>query len=167
MHERERNIKAARGEILDRNGVVLAANKTVCTVSVIHSQITDKEKVIEVLTECLGIDRAEIVKKVEKVSSREKIKSNVDKKIGDKIRQYNLDGVKVDEDYKRFYPYGSLASKVMGFTGSDNQGIIGLEVQYDKFLMGKDGKILTETDAYGIERENIVEKELRLLRGTI
>lgn len=165
LHERERNIKAARGEILDRNGVVLAANKTVCTVSVIHSQITDKEKVIEVLTECLGIDRAEIVKKVEKVSSREKIKSNVDKEIGDKIRQYNLDGVKVDEDYKRFYPYGSLASKVMGFTGSDNQGIIGLEVQYDKFLMGKDGKILTETDAYGIERENIVEKRVEAVRG--
>lgn len=165
LHERERNIKAARGEILDRNGVVLAANKTVCTVSVIHSQITDKEKVIEVLTECLGIDRAEIVKKVEKVSSREKIKSNVDKKIGDKIRQYNLDGVKVDEDYKRFYPYGSLASKVMGFTGSDNQGIIGLEVQYDKFLMGKDGKILTETDAYGIERENIVEKRVEAVKG--
>lgn len=165
LHERERNIKAARGEILDRNGVVLAANKTVCTVSVIHSQITDKEKVIEVLTECLGIDRAEIVKKVEKVSSREKIKSNVDKEIGDKIRQYNLDGVKVDEDYKRFYPYGSLASKVMGFTGSDNQGIIGLEVQYDKFLMGKDGKILTETDAYGIERENIVEKRVEAVKG--
>ena len=165
LHERERNIKAARGEILDRNGVVLAANKTVCTVSVIHSQITDKEKIIEVLTECLGIDRAEIVKKVEKVSSREKIKSNVDKEIGDKIRQYNLDGVKVDEDYKRFYPYGSLASKVMGFTGSDNQGIIGLEVQYDKFLMGKDGKILTETDAYGIERENIVEKRVEAVKG--
>lgn len=165
LHERERNIKAARGEILDRNGVVLAANKTVCTVSVIHSQITDKEKVIEVLTECLGIDRAEIVKKVEKVSSREKIKSNVDKEIGDKIRQYNLDGIKVDEDYKRFYPYGSLASKVMGFTGSDNQGIIGLEVQYDKFLMGKDGKILTETDAYGIERENIVEKRVEAVKG--
>lgn len=165
LHERERNIKAARGEILDRNGVVLAANKTVCTVSVIHSQITDKEKVIEVLTECLRIDRAEIVKKVEKVSSREKIKSNVDKEIGDKIRQYNLDGVKVDEDYKRFYPYGSLASKVMGFTGSDNQGIIGLEVQYDKFLMGKDGKILTETDAYGIERENIVEKRVEAVKG--
>lgn len=165
LHERERNIKAARGEILDRNGVVLAANKTVCTVSVIHSQITDKEKVIEVLTESLGIDRAEIVKKVEKVSSREKIKSNVDKKIGDKIRQYNLDGVKVDEDYKRFYPYGSLASKVMGFTGSDNQGIIGLEVQYDKYLMGKDGKILTETDAYGIERENIVEKRVEAVKG--
>lgn len=165
LHERERNIKAARGEILDRNGVVLAANKTVCTVSVIHSQITDKEKVIEVLTECLGIDRAEIVKKVEKLSSREKIKSNVDKEIGDKIRQYNLDGVKVDEDYKRFYPYGSLASKVMGFTGSDNQGIIGLEVQYDKFLMGKDGKILTETDAYGIERENIVEKRVEAVKG--
>lgn len=165
LHERERNIKAARGEILDRNGVVLAANKTVCTVSVIHSQITDKEKAIEVLTECLGIDRAEIVKKVEKVSSREKIKSNVDKEIGDKIRQYNLDGVKVDEDYKRFYPYGSLASKVMGFTGSDNQGIIGLEVQYDKFLMGKDGKILTETDAYGIERENIVEKRVEAVKG--
>lgn len=165
LHERERNIKAARGEILDRNGVVLAANKTVCTVSVIHSQITDKEKVIEVLTECLGIDRAEIVKKVEKVSSREKIKSNVDKEIGDKIRQYNLDGVKVDEDYKRFYPYDSLASKVMGFTGSDNQGIIGLEVQYDKFLMGKDGKILTETDAYGIERENIVEKRVEAVKG--
>lgn len=165
LHERERSIKAARGEILDRNGVVLAANKTVCTVSVIHSQITDKEKVIEVLTECLGIDRAEIVKKVEKVSSREKIKSNVDKEIGDKIRQYNLDGVKVDEDYKRFYPYGSLASKIMGFTGSDNQGIIGLEVQYDKFLMGKDGKILTETDAYGIERENIVEKRVEAVKG--
>lgn len=165
LHERERSIKAARGEILDRNGVVLAANKTVCTISVIHSQITDKEKVIDVLTSCLNADREEIVKKVEKVSSREKIKSNVDKETGDRIREYNLDGVKVDEDYKRYYPYGSLASKVMGFTGSDNQGIIGLEVEYDKYLMGTDGKILTETDAYGIERENIVEKRIEAVKG--
>lgn len=165
LHERERNIKAARGEIVDRNGLVLAANRTVCTISVIHSQIEDEERVIEVLVNELGMDRETVEKKVTKISSREKIKSNVDKEIGDRIREYNLAGVKVDEDYKRYYPYGSLASKVMGFTGADNQGIIGLEVQYDKYLMGTDGKILTETDAAGIERENVVEKRIEAIQG--
>ncbi|MDE6699148.1 MAG: peptidoglycan glycosyltransferase [Lachnospiraceae bacterium] len=165
LHERERNIKAARGEIVDRNGLVLAANRTVCTISVIHSQIEDEEMVIEVLANELGMDREAVEKKVTKISSREKIKSNVDKEIGDRIREYNLAGVKVDEDYKRYYPYGSLASKVMGFTGADNQGIIGLEVQYDEYLMGTDGKILTETDAAGVERENVVEKRIEAIQG--
>lgn len=165
LHERERSIKAARGDIVDRNGLVLAANKTVCTISVIHSQIEDEERVIEVLANELGMDRESVEKKVTKISSREKIKSNVDKEIGDRIREYNLAGVKVDEDYKRYYPYGSLASKVMGFTGADNQGIIGLEVQYDKYLMGTDGKILTETDAAGVERENVVEKRIEAIKG--
>lgn len=165
LHERERNIKAARGEIVDRNGLVLAANRTVCTISVIHSQIEDEERVIEVLANELGMDREAVEKKVTKISSREKIKSNVDKEIGDRIREYNLAGVKVDEDYKRYYPYGSLASKVMGFTGADNQGIIGLEVQYDEYLMGTDGKILTETDAAGVERENVVEKRIEAIQG--
>ncbi len=165
LHERERNIKAARGEIVDRNGLVLAANRTVCTISVIHSQIEDEKRVIEVLANELGMDREAVEKKVTKISSREKIKSNVDKEIGDRIREYNLAGVKVDEDYKRYYPYGSLASKVMGFTGADNQGIIGLEVQYDEYLMGTDGKILTETDAAGVERENVVEKRIEAIQG--
>ncbi|MBQ1192835.1 MAG: peptidoglycan glycosyltransferase [Lachnospiraceae bacterium] len=165
LHEREREIKAARGEILDRNGVVLAANKTVCTVSVIYSQITEPERVIDVLSKELDIPRETVEEKVNKVSSREKIKSNVDKEIGDKIREYNLDGVKVDEDYKRYYPYSTLASKVMGFTGADNQGIIGLEVEYDEYLKGTNGKILTETDAAGVERENIVEKRIEAIKG--
>lgn len=165
LHERERSIKAARGEILDRNGVVLASNKTVCTISVIHSQITDEEAVIEMLVKELGLSEEEVRKKVEKVSSREKIKSNVDKEIGDRIQAYDFPGVKVDEDYKRYYPYSSLASTVMGFTGADNQGIIGLEVKYDSYLLGEDGKILTETDARGIERENVVEKRQEAKQG--
>ena len=150
LHEREREIKAARGEILDVNGVVLATNKTVCTISVIHSQLTDAETVIRVLTEELGLEEATVRKKVEKVSSRELIKSNVDKEIGDRIRAYELDGVKVDEDYKRYYPFDELASKVLGFTGSDNQGIIGLEVKYEEYLKGQNGTIHTTTDDRGI-----------------
>lgn len=153
LHQRERSIKAARGEILDRNGVVLATNRTVCTISVIHSQITDAEKVIAVLTKELGLSEEKVRARVEKVSAIEKIQSNVSKEIGDTIRSYNLDGVKVDEDYKRYYPYSELASKVLGFTGSDNQGIIGLEVEYESYLKGKNGTILTLTDARGIEIE--------------
>ena len=134
LHERERSIKASRGRILDTNGVVLADNKTVCTISVIHSQIEDKEQVIQILTKELGMEEADVRKRVEKVSSIERIKTNVDKEVGDKIREYNLAGVKVDEDYKRYYPFDSLASKVLGFTGGDNQGIVGLEVKYDEYL---------------------------------
>ena len=151
LHERERSIKAARGEILDCNGKVLADNKTVCTISVIHSQIKEPEKVIDVLTEELGLERNQVKKRVEKNSSIERIKTNVDKQTGDKIREYDLTGVKVDEDYKRNYPYGNLASKVLGFTGSDNQGIVGLEVKYESILKGTDGQILTMTDARGVE----------------
>ena len=151
LHEREREIKAPRGRILDANGMVLADNKTVCTISVIHNQITDSEKVIEVLTKELSMDEEKIRKRVEKVSSIERIQTNVEKSVGDAIRAYKLDGVKVDEDYKRYYPYFSLASKVLGFTGADNQGIIGLEVKYDEILQGKSGKILTVTDARGVE----------------
>lgn len=151
LHERERSIKAARGKILDCNGKVLADNKTVCTISVIHSQIKEPEKVIDVLTEELGLERDQVKKRVEKNSSIERIKTNVDKKTGDKIREYDLAGVKVDEDYKRNYPYGNLASKVLGFTGSDNQGIVGLEVKYESILKGTDGQILTMTDARGVE----------------
>lgn len=158
LHERERSIKGERGEILDRNGVVLATNKTVCTISVIHNQITDAEKVISVLSKLLEIDEDTVRKKVEKVSSIEKIKANVDKEIGDKIREQNLDGVKVDEDYKRYYPYGELASKVLGFTGGENQGIIGLEVEYDEILQGTSGTIYTVTDARGIELEELGER---------
>ena len=132
LHERERDIKAARGKILDCNGKVLADNRTVCTISVIHSQIEEPERVIEVLAAELGISEEKIRKSVEKNSSIERIKTNVDKETGDRIREYDLAGVKVDEDYKRYYPYGSLASKVLGFTGSDNQGIVGLEVQYEE-----------------------------------
>lgn len=165
LHERERQIKAARGEIVDANGVVLATNKTVCTISVIHSQLTDAEKVIQILTEELGIDEATVRKKVEKISSRELIKSNVDKEIGDRIREYELDGVKVDEDYKRYYPYDNLASKVLGFTGSDNQGIIGLEVKYEEYLKGQNGTILTTTDARGIELEGIAEERVEPIAG--
>lgn len=157
LHERERAIKAARGQILDAKGRVLADNKTVCTISVIHSQIKDPEKVIAVLAKELGMDTATIRKRVEKVSSIEKIKTNVEKSVGDEIREYGLDGVKVDEDYKRYYPYGSLASKVLGFTGGDNQGIIGLEVKYEEILKGQAGKILTTTDARGVEIDQIGE----------
>lgn len=151
LHERERTIKAARGRILDRNGKVLADNKTVCTISVIHSQIKDKEKVIKMLCRELSLEEAYVRKRVEKISAIERIRSNVEKPIGDKIREYGLEGVKVDEDFKRYYPYGELASKVLGFTGGDNQGIIGLEVSYDSVLEGVPGKILTMTDARGIE----------------
>lgn len=165
LHERERQIKAARGEIIDANGVVLATNKTVCTISVIHSQLTDVEEVIRVLTQELGMDEATVRKKVEKVSSRELIKSNVEKEIGDRIREYELDGVKVDEDFKRYYPYNELASKVLGFTGSDNQGIIGLEVKYEEYLKGQNGTILTTTDARGIELEGIAEERMEPIAG--
>ena len=158
LHERERDIKAARGKILDVNGTVLATNRTVCTISVIHSQIEDAEEIITVLSKELGMEEAEIRKRVEKVSSIERVKSNVDKKTGDRIRAYKLPGVKVDEDYKRYYPYDSLASKVLGFTGGDNQGIIGLEVKYEDYLKGTNGKILTLTDARGVEIENAGER---------
>ena len=151
LHERERSIKAARGRILDRNGVVLADNKTVCTVSVIHNQIKEPEQVIAMLVKELGISEELARKRVEKYSSIERVKSNVDKTVGDRIREYDLAGVKVDEDYKRYYPYGELASKVLGFTGGDNQGIIGLEVVYEEVLKGEPGMILTVTDAKGIE----------------
>lgn len=151
LHERERSIKAARGRIVDRNGVVLADNKTVCTISVIHSQMEDKEAVIAMLCRELSLEEAYVRKRVEKVSAIERIKSNVEKETGDRIREYNLAGVKVDEDFKRYYPYGELASKVLGFTGGDNQGIIGLEVAYDAVLQGQPGTILTVTDARGIE----------------
>ena len=160
LHERERGIKAARGEIIDRNGTVLATNKTVCTVSVIHSQIREKDRVIQVLAKELEISEEIIRGKVEKVSSMEKIKTNVEKEIGDRIREMDLAGVKVDEDFKRVYPYDELASKVLGFTGADNQGIIGLEVKYEKYLKGADGKILTTTDARGIELEGIAEDRI-------
>lgn len=165
LHERERAIKAPRGRILDRNGVVLAGNRPVCTISVIHSQITDPEAVIEVLSRELGISEDEIRAKVEKVSSREKIQSNVDKTIADSIREYHLDGVMVDEDYKRYYPFDDMASKVLGFTGSDNQGIVGLEVEYDSVLQGTDGYILTVTDANGIELENTAESRQEPIAG--
>lgn len=158
LHERERDIKGARGKILDSQGKVLAANKTVCTVSVIHNQVTDSEKVIRVLVDKLGIDEEKIRKKVEKVSSIERIRTNVEKETGDAIREENLAGVKVDEDYRRYYPYGSLASRVLGFTGGDNQGIIGLEVKYEEILKGQSGKILTVTDARGIELNGMGEK---------
>jgi stage V sporulation protein D (sporulation-specific penicillin-binding protein) len=160
LHERERAIKAERGSIYDRNGIEIATNKPVCTISVIHAQITDPERVIQVLSDQLGLSEEKVRKRVEKVSSIERVKSNVDKEIADKIREFDLDGVMVDEDYKRFYPYGSLASKVIGFTGSDNQGIIGLEVKYDKFLKGIDGTILTLTTAYGVEIENAAEDRI-------
>ena len=157
LHERERDIKAARGEIIDRNGTVLATNRTVCTISVIHSQIREPERVIMKLSELLELEEEQVRKRVEKISSIEKIKSNVDKETGDRIRNLGLDGVKVDEDFKRYYPYGELASKVLGFTGGDNQGIIGLEVKYEKYLKGINGKILTTTDARGVELEGIAE----------
>ena len=157
LHERERAIKAARGRVISSDGVVLADNKTVCTVSVVHSQITDAERVISVLTEELEMDEAKVRKYVEKVSSMEKVKTNVDKETGDRIRAYELDGVKVDEDSKRVYPYATLASKVLGFTGADNQGIVGLEVEYESILKGNDGMILTLTDAEGVELDEYEE----------
>ena len=165
VQERERTIKAARGLVLDRNGVVLGDNKTVCTVSVVHNQIKEPEKVIEMLHNELDISKDELTDKVLKVSLREKIKSNVDKEVGDKIRAYDLAGVKVDEDYKRYYPYGNLASKVLGFTGADNQGIIGLEVEYEEYLSGEAGKILTVTDARGIELEDVAESRMEPVAG--
>lgn len=165
LHEREREIKAARGEVIDRNGKVLATNKAVCTISVIHSQITDPERVIQVLADELGIEKEMIRKRVEKVSSREKIKTNVEKETGDRIRAYELDGVKVDEDFKRYYPYGNLASKVLGFTGGDNQGIIGLEVKYENYLKGVNGMILTTTDARGIELADTLEDRVEPVPG--
>lgn len=165
LHKRERKIKAARGEIVDRNGVVLATNKTVCTISVIHSQIKEPERVTEILAKELEMDQAEVRKRVEKISSMEKVKTNVEKEVGDKIREYNLDGVKVDEDYKRYYPYDSLASKVLGFTGGDNQGIIGLEVKYEETLKGSNGTILTTTDARGIELDAVAEDRIEPMAG--
>lgn len=165
LHERERYIKAARGRILDRNGVVIADNRAVCTISVIHNQIEDPEEVIAVLSRELSLPEDVVRARVEKWSSIEKIKSNVDKEIGDRIRAYNLPGVKVDEDYKRFYPYDEIASKVLGFTGADNQGIIGLEVIYDEELQGTAGTILTLTDARGVEVENAVETRIEPIKG--
>lgn len=160
LHEREREIKAARGEIIDRNGKVLATNKTVCTVSVIHSQIEDPEAVITSLSGILKMEQETIREKVEKVSSMERIKTNVEKETGDKIRELDLAGVKVDEDFKRYYPYDELASKVLGFTGGDNQGIIGLEVKYEDYLKGENGKILATTDARGVELDGIAEDRI-------
>ncbi len=165
LHEREREIKAARGEIIDTNGTVLATNKTVCTISVIHSQITDSERVIQALAQTLEMEEEIVRKKVEKVSSMERIKTNVDKETGDKIRDMELDGVKVDEDFKRYYPYNELASKVLGFTGGDNQGIIGLEVKYEEYLKGINGMILTTTDARGVELEGVAEDRLEPVAG--
>lgn len=165
LHQRERTIKAARGRILDTNGVVIADNRTVCTISVIYNQMTDRERVIQVLCGELGMDEETVRGRVEKRSSREIIKTNVDKELGDKIRSFGLNGVKVDEDYKRYYPYGSLASKVLGFTGGDNQGIIGLEVKYEKYLKGRNGKILTMSDARGVEIENAAEDRIEPVAG--
>ena len=165
LHERERSIKAARGKIIDRNGTVLATNRTVCTVSVIHSQIKEPEKVIAMLCKELGLSEDVVRKRVEKVSSIERIKANVDKELGDRIRGYDLAGVKVDEDFKRYYPYDTTASKVLGFTGSDNQGIIGLEVYYEEYLKGIDGMILTQTDARGIELDGEAEERVEAIAG--
>ncbi len=166
LHERERSIKAARGRILDTNGVVLADNKTVCTVSVINSQITDAEAVIDMLVKELGLSEEEVRKRVEKVSAIERVRANVDKETGDRIRAYNMDGVKVDEDYKRYYPFGTLCSKVLGFTGADNQGIVGLESRYDGVLSGQNGEILTLTDAWGIELNGSEEKRSEPIAGS-
>lgn len=165
LHERERDIKAARGKIIDATGTVLATNKSVCTISVIHSQIKEPEAVIEALVKELGLPEETVRKRVEKVSSIERVKTNVDKETGDRIRSYGLSGIKVDEDYKRYYPYDTLASKVLGFTGGDNQGILGLEVKYDEYLQGTSGKILTLTDARGIEIENAGETRLEPVNG--
>ena len=160
LHERERDIKAARGRIIDATGKILATNKSVCTISVIHSQIDEPEKVIAALQKELGLTEEEVRKRVEKVSSIERVKTNVDKETGDRIRAYGLSGIKVDEDYKRYYPLDTMASTVLGFTGADNQGILGLEVKYDSYLQGTSGKILTLTDARGIEIENAGETRL-------
>lgn len=165
LHERERSIKAARGRIFDAGGTVIADNKTVCTVSVIHSQIKEPERIVEVLSRELGLSEEFVRKRVEKYSSIERIKSNVDKETGDAIRAYDLAGVKVDEDYKRYYPYGSLASKVLGFTGGDNQGILGLEVKYEEYLKGKEGTILTVTDARGVEINQAGEERVEPVPG--
>ncbi len=165
LHKRERTIKAARGEIVDRNGTVIAANRTVCTVSVIHNQVTEPEKVIRELVRILELPETEVRKKVEKWSSREIIRTNVEKSVGDQIMNLGLSGVKVDEDYKRYYPYGSLASKVLGFTGADNQGIIGLEVMYERYLKGRDGLILTISDAKGTELQNAAEERVEPVPG--
>lgn len=165
LHERERTIKAARGEIVDRNGTVIAANRTVCTVSVIHNQVKEPEKVIRELARILDLSEEEVRKKVEKWSSREIIRTNVEKLVGDEIMNLGLSGVKVDEDYRRYYPYGSLASKVLGFTGADNQGIIGLEVMYEKYLKGQDGLILALSDAKGTELQNAAEERVEPIPG--
>lgn len=165
LHERERDIKAARGRIIDSTGTVLADNRTVCTISVIHSQIENPEEVIKALSQELGLSEEYVRKRVEKYSARERIKSNVDKETGDVIRNLDLAGVKVDEDYKRYYPYGDLASKVLGFTGGDNQGIIGLEVKYEEYLTGEKGKILTLTDAKGIEQDGMGERRQEPIAG--
>ena len=165
LHERERDIKAARGRIIDATGTVLATNKSVCTISVIHSQIEEPEQVITALVKELGLSEEEVRGRVEKNSSIERVKTNVDKEVGDRIRAYGLAGVKVDEDYKRYYPYDTLASKVLGFTGADNQGILGLEVKYDSYMQGADGKILTLTDARGIEIQNAGETRMEPVNG--
>lgn len=165
LHERERDIKAARGEIVDAKGTVMATNQTVCTISVIHSQLTDPERVIKELSDILEMDEDRVRVRVEKVSSIERIKTNVDKETGDRIRNLELDGVKVDEDFKRYYPYDELASTVLGFTGGDNQGIIGLEVKYEDYLKGQDGKILTVTDARGVELEGVAEDRIEPVAG--
>ena len=165
LHERERTIKASRGEIVDRNGTVIAANRTVCTVSVIHNQVKEPEKVIRELARILDLSEEEVRKKVEKWSSREIIRTNVEKSVGDEIMNRGLSGVKVDEDYRRYYPYGSLASKVLGFTGADNQGIIGLEGMYEKYLKGQDGLILTLSDAKGTELQNAAEERVEPIPG--
>lgn len=165
LHERERDIKAARGRIIDATGKILATNKSVCTISVIHSQIDEPEKVIAAMQKELGLTEEEVRKRVEKVSSIERVKTNVDKETGDRIRAYGLSGIKVDEDYKRYYPLDTMASTVLGFTGADNQGILGLEVKYDSYLQGTSGKILTLTDARGIEIENAGETRLEPVNG--
>lgn len=165
LHEREREIKAARGEIIDASGNILATNRTVCTISVIHSQVTDPEEVITALSQALDMEEASVREKVEKVSALERIKTNVDKEIGDRIREMNLNGVKVDEDFKRYYPYDELASTVLGFTGGDNQGIIGLEVKYEEYLKGQNGRILTTTDARGIELKGVAEDRVEPVSG--
>ncbi len=165
LHERERDIKAKRGRILDASGQVLADNRTVCTISVINSQITEPQRVISTLTQTLGLSEEYVTKRVEKWSAREKIKSNVDKEIGDALRKEEMEGVKIDEDFKRYYPYDELASKVLGFTGSDNQGILGLEVYYDSYLTGEKGQILTVTDAKGVEQEDVGERREEPVAG--
>ncbi|MCI8949122.1 MAG: peptidoglycan glycosyltransferase [Lachnospiraceae bacterium] len=165
LHQRERTIKAARGRILDRNGIVLADNRTVCTISVIHNQVKEPEKVIQILCDELELDQEAVRKKVEKRSSREVIATNVEKDLGDKVRSWGLAGIKVDEDYKRYYPYDSLASKVLGFTGGDNQGIIGLEVKYEPYLKGTNGTILSMADAAGVELENGKEERIEPVAG--